>query len=325
MDLQLLDQMPARLMTTEEEAMSRHFYEAVQHATNYSARSIQASGHRVGVSDLGHCSERVRRSLNGEEEPLVDHTAAFIGTALGDHIEAAMMALYPNMIRQSEVSVTLYGDTGTYVLMGHPDLIEPSGKLIDVKTTRGLNRVRKTGPSQSQQFQRHLYAKASHLAGLFDDNVSLADVRVSNVWFDRAGDDREPYVHEEPYDERVVEAATAWLDDVVYAFQHGEEARKEPPIQMCEKACGFFLDCRAGRGGPQGLIEDPNLLAAVEMQREAMDLERRARRLKDEAKQALKGIEGSTGAYTVKWVKVSGGHVDYDRAPYEKLDVRPIR
>ena len=56
---------------------------------------------------------------------------------------------------------------------------------------------------------------------------------------------------------------------------------------MCEKACGFFLDCRAGRGGPQGLIADPDLLAAVEMQREAMDLERRARRLKDEAKAAL--------------------------------------
>jgi len=321
----MLDQMPTRPMTADEQKMSDDFYAAVQGATNTSARSIQASGHRVGVSDLGHCSERVRRHLLGQPEPPTDKTAAFIGTALGDHIEAAMTALYPNLVRQAEVSVTLYGDTGTYVLMGHPDLIEPSGKLIDVKTTRGLNRVRKTGPSQQQQFQRHLYAKASHAAGLFADNVSLADVRVSNIWFDRAGDDREPYVHEEPYDERVVEAATAWLDDVVYAFQHGEEARKEPPIQMCEKACGFFLDCRAGRGGPQGLIEDPDLLAAVEMQREAMELERRARRLKDEAKAALKGIEGSTGAYTVKWVKIGGGHVSYDRTPYEKLDVRPIR
>lgn len=325
MDLQLLLQQPARLMTAEEEATSRAFYEAVQTATNQTARSIQASGHRVGVSDLGHCSERVRRHLLGQEEPATDKTAAFIGSALGDHIEAAMMALYPNMIRQSEVSITLYGDTGTYVLLGHPDLIEPSGKLIDVKTTRGLNRVRRTGPSQQQQFQRHLYAKASHQAGLFDDDVALEDVKVANVWFDRAGDDREPYVHEEPYDERIVEAATAWLDDVVYAFQHGEEARKEPPIQMCEKACGFFLDCRAGRGGPQGLINDPDMLAAVEMQREAMDLERRARRLKDEAKAALQGVEGSTGHYTVKWVKISGGHVEYDRAAYMKLDIRPIR
>jgi hypothetical protein len=325
MDLQMLDQMPSRLMTADEEATSRAFYEAVQLATNQTARSIQASGHRVGVSDLGHCSERVRRHLLGQQEPETDKTAAFIGTALGDHIEGAYLDLFPNMIRQAEIAITLYGDTGTYVLTGHPDLIDPAGRLIDVKTTRGLGRVRKTGPSQQQQFQRHLYAKASHQAGLFDDDVALTDVLVSNVWFDRAGDDREPYVHQEPYDERVVEAATAWLDDVVYAYQHGEEARKEPPIQMCEKACGFFLDCRVGRGGPQGLIEDPDLLAAVEMQREAMELERRARRLKDEAKAALAGIEGSTGAYTVKWVKVTGAHVEYDRAPYQKLDIRPIR
>ena len=325
MDLQMLMQQPARLMTAEEEAMSQTFYEAVQAATNGSARSIQASGHRVGVSDLGHCSERVRRSLNGEQEPVTDKTAAFIGTALGDHIESAYLDMFPDMIRQSEVAITLYGDTGTYVLTGHPDLIDPAGRLMDVKTTRGLERVRRTGPSQQQQFQRHLYAKAAHSMGMFDDDVALADVKVSNVWFDRAGDDKVPFVHEEPYDERVVDAATAWLDDVVYAYQHGEEARKEPPIQMCEKACGFFLDCRAGRGGPQGLITDPDLLAAVEMQREAMDLERRARRLKDEAKAALQGVEGSTGAYTVKWVKISGGHVSYDRAPYMKMDIRPIR
>jgi hypothetical protein len=325
MDLQMLMQQPPRLMTTEEEATSRAFYEAVQLATNQTARSIQASGHRVGVSDLGHCSERVRRHLLGQQEPATDKTAAFIGTALGDHIESAYLDVFPDMIRQAEVSITLHGDTGTYVLIGHPDLIEPRGRLIDVKTVRGLERVRRTGPSQQQQFQRHMYAKASHQAGLFDDDVALSDVKVSNVWFDRGGDDKEPHVHEEAYDERVVEAATAWLDDVVYAFQHGEEARKEPPIQMCEKACGFFLDCRAGRGGPQGLIADPDLLAAVEMQREAMDLERRARRLKDEAKAALQGVEGSTGAYTVKWVKIGGGHVEYDRSPYMKLDIRPIR
>ena len=69
MDLQVIDQLPARAMTVEEEDLARVFYDAVQSATNNSARSIQASGHRVGVSDLGHCSERVRRSLLGEIEP----------------------------------------------------------------------------------------------------------------------------------------------------------------------------------------------------------------------------------------------------------------
>jgi hypothetical protein len=318
-------QQPARLMTTDEQQMAEEFYAACQSATNGSARSIQASGHRVGVSDLGHCSERVRRSLNGETEPVTDKTAAFIGTALGDHVEAAFMDMFPNMIRQSEVAITLYGDTGTYVLIGHPDLIDPRGRLIDVKTVRGLEKVRRSGPSQQQQFQRHMYAKAAYLAGMFAPEVTLDQVSVSNVWFDRAGDEPEPYVHAEPYDERVVEAATQWLDDVVYAYQHGEEARKEPPIAMCAKTCGFYLECRAGRGGPQGLIEDLDTLTAIQMHQEALALEREARRLKDQAKAALQGVEGSTGAFTVRWTKVNGGHVEYDRAAYMKLDIRPIR
>ena len=223
------------------------------------------------------------------------------------------------------MSVTLVGDQGTYMLSGHPDLIDPFGTLIDVKTVRGLGRVRRTGPSQQQQFQRHLYAKAAHAQGLFNDSVTLGQVRVANIWFDRTVDEKIPYVHSEPYDERVVEAATMWLDDVVYAYRHGEEARKEPPIAMCEKTCGFFLDCRAGRGLSGGLIEDPDLLAAVAMHREALELERQARRLKDEAKHALQGVEGSTGKYSIKWVKVAGSHVSYDRAPSERLYIAPIR
>jgi hypothetical protein len=312
-------------MTADEEELSRAFYDAVQAATNNTARSLQASGHRIGVSDLGHCSEKVRRHLAGMTEEPVDKTAAFIGTALGDHIEAAVMAMYPNLIRQSEVTVSLVGDQGSYLLGGHPDLIDPDGTVIDVKTTRGLGRVARTGPSQQQQFQRHLYAKGAHTAGMFNPGVTLADVRVTNIWFDRAGDDKQPYVHTEPYDERIVEAATGWLDDLVYAYRVDEPARKEPPIQMCSVTCGFYADCRGGETSAQGLIEDPDLVAAVSMLTEAGELERRARRLKDEAKSALQGVEGSTGTYTVRWTKVSGGHVAYDRAPYEKLDVRPIR
>jgi hypothetical protein len=317
-------QQPTRPMSADEEMLADIFYTAVQDATNNTARSLQASGHRIGVSDLGHCSEKVRRHLAGMAEEPTDKTAAFIGTALGDHIEAALISAWPEYIRQASVEVTLVGDQGTYILGGHPDLIDSAGQVIDVKTTRGLGRVQRTGPSQQQQFQRHLYAKGAHAAGLFDPDVALTNVSVANIWFDRAGDDKKPYVHAEYYDERIVEAATMWLDDVVYAYKQGEPARKEPPIQMCAVACGYYLDCRAGTG-TQGLITDPDLVAAINMHAEALDLEKRARRLKDEAKAALSGVEGSTGVYTVKWTKVSGGHVEYDRSPYEKLDVRKLK
>jgi len=325
MDLSLIEQMAPRPMTVEEDRLAEEFYTAVQRATNETERSLQSSAHRVGVSDLGFCSERVRRHIAGEAEPVVDHLPAFIGTALGDHIEEAVMEAFPGMIRQSEVTITLYGDSGTFNLVGHPDLIDPKGRLIDVKTTDGLGKVRRTGPSQQQQFQRHCYAKAAWLEHLFDDGLTLDDITVSNIWFDRSAREREAYVHTEPFDQRMVDAATMWLDDVVYAFKNGEHARKEPPREMCYAACGFAPDCRGGDPDTQGLITDSEQLAAIAMMRQAVELERSARKMKDEAKAALKGVHGSTGEYAVKWIKIGGGYVSYERPPYERLDIRPVR
>jgi hypothetical protein len=324
-DMQILDQTSARAMTADEEALARSFYDAIQKTTNESARSLQAAGHRIGVSDLGFCSERVRRSLAGQTPEPVDKTKAFVGTALGDHIEAAFVAEHPEMIRQSEVEIVLVGDTGTYVLNGHPDLIDPRGKVWDVKTVFGLNHIQRTGPSQQQQFQRHCYAKAAYRAGLFNDGVSLSDVTVGNVWFDRSAEEPVPYIHSEPYDERVVEMATSWIDDVVYAYLHDEPARKEPPIAMCAKACGFYLDCRAGQGLVGGLIDDTDALAAVDMFNTASELEREAKRMKNQAKVHLNGVEGSTGTYSISWSKVAGGEVSYHRDPYLRLSVRKLR
>jgi hypothetical protein len=325
-DLQLLDQTPARPMTPGEQDTAKQFYEAVQAMTRTSERSLQASARRIGVSELGFCSEKMRRVLKGETAEAKDMTKAFVGTALGDHIEAAIVKVYPRLIRQSEVTITLVGDSGTYTIGGHPDLVDPdNGILLDVKTVNGLRIVQRTGPSQQQQFQRHCYAKAAHQAGFFADDIGLSQVQVGNVWFDRSAEEVEPYVQMEPYDERVVEAATQWLDDVVYAYRHDEEARKEPPIAMCAKTCGFYLDCRAGRGGPQGLLEDRETVSAVQMYQEALNLEREARTMKNQAKIALNGVEGSTGHYTVKWTKVNGGPVSYFREPYQKLDIRKVR
>lgn len=324
-DMDVLGRVPARVMTTEEEGMAKAFYDAIQATTNSTPRSLQAAGHRIGVSDLGHCSERVRRSLLGMKPEETDNTKMFVGTSLGDFIEDAFVKQHPEFIRQSEVEITLTGDFSTYVINGHPDLIDPAGKVWDIKTVNGLDKIRRTGPSQSQQFQRHLYAKAAWLAGLFHEGVTLADITVGNVWFDRSVEESVPYIQSEPYDEAVVEAATRWLDDVVYAYIHGEEARKEPPIQMCAKTCGFYIDCRAGRGIDGGLINDPEQLAAVSMYLEGNELERQAKRLKNKAKLALNGVEGSTGQFSVQWTKVGGGTVSYQREPYLRLDVRRVR
>jgi len=311
-----------RLMSDEEQALAEQVYAAIQQASNFSERSQQGADFRIGISDLGWCSEKVRRMVAGIPEPVTDKLAAFIGTALGDHVERACQAVWPNAIRQASVSCVLHGDGGAYIVSGHPDLILPTGLVIDVKTARGLGLPRRSGPSRQQQFQRHCYALGAYTKGLFLPGVTLEEVKVANVWHDRAADDHELYVHMEPYSGEVVEEAAMWLDDVAYAYKHGQEARKEPAREVCAKTCGHFADCRMLDTDVEGLLTDSEVVTAVDMYRDGIELEKQGRKLKDEAKSALTGVSGSTGKFTVRWVHVNGTHVEFDRDPYERLDIR---
>lgn len=313
-------------MNDDEKMIATTLYQAIQDTSNYSTRSMQSAEFRVGVSDLGFCSERTRRMLDKQVPQQTDMLKAWIGTALGDHAEQAAMLAWPQAIRQAEVSIQLTGDRGSYTLMGHPDLIIPDeGILIDVKTDYGLTSIRRTGPSQQQQFQRHCYAKAAWLVGLFDEGVALEDVRVANVWIDRAGIENELHCQMEPFSEEYVTAAGFWLDDVVHAYLEGEEARKEPPRDMCAVICGFFDVCRAYDTDVEGLITDKVALDSVAMYQEGLDLERQGKRLKDQAKQHLVGVQGSTGEFMVRWTRINDTVVpETTRRGYEKLDVRKV-
>jgi hypothetical protein len=181
------------------------------------------------------------------------------------------------------------------------------------------------GPDQQKQFQRHCYAKGAHLAGYFGD-LPLSDVMVGNVWLDRSGKESRPHVDLEPYDEMWVEMAARWLDDVVYAFQTGEEARKEPAREVCFATCGFAPDCRGMETDVTGLLTDETVLAAVDMYREGLDMEKAGRALKEEAKPALEKIEGSTGKFTVRWIHVNETEVPATvRRAHDRLDLRVVK
>jgi hypothetical protein len=307
-----------------EQALADEVYAAMMDQSRHSVRGQQAADFRVGVSDLGYCSERTRRMLDHQEPEDTDLLAAFIGTAIGDHVERALAVAWPDAIVQSEVTVTLHGDGGTYRVMGHPDVVRPMGLVLDGKTDRGLGVPRRKGPNQQQQFQRHCYAKGAYECGFFP-GVPLDDVMVGNVWVDRAADEHELHVNLEPYDERVVEAATMWLDDVIWSFVHQQEARKEPAREVCEATCGFYSDCRALDTDVTGLLSDDTVLTAVEMYQEGAVLEREGKRLKDQSRAHLSGIQGSTGEFSVRWVHVNGSHVEFDRGSYEKLDIRRMK
>src|SRR5437868_3143963 len=138
---------PPKTMTEEERLLAEAAYAAVQAFSTQTDRARQAQDMILGVSDVGFCSERVRRTLDGQIPEETDMLAAFHGTAIGDYVERAYKAAFPRAIIQSEVEVTLKGDTITYTLTGHPDIVDPSGLVIDVKTDRGLDIVRRQGPN----------------------------------------------------------------------------------------------------------------------------------------------------------------------------------
>lgn len=313
---------PERQMSNEEQDLAAAVYQAIQNASNYSERSQQSADFRIGISDLGWCSEKVRRMVAGIPEPVTDKLPAFIGTALGDHIEKACHDMWPHAIVQAEVIVHLHGDGGTYALTGHPDFILPNGVVIDFKTSDGLGRVKRSGPDQQKQFQRHCYGLGAYTAGMFQDWVTLDDVKVANVWLDRTGREREAFVDMEPFSMDVVEQAGMWVDDLVYAYRNEQEARKEPAREICAKTCGHFTTCRSLDTDVQGLLTDEGVLTAVDMYREGLALERTAKKLKDEAKNSLTGVSGSTGKFSLRWVEVGGTHVEFDRQPYSRLDIR---
>jgi hypothetical protein len=315
-----------RDMSDIEEQIAAEAKVAIDHASEFSERGLQAREFKVGVSDLGFCSERTRRMIG--QEPKVmreDYLPAFVGTAIGDHVERAVPWIWDDAVIQTEVSVTLTGESGrVYTITGHPDIVRTRvGMVIDTKTARGTHLARRKGPDQQQQFQRHLYALGAHEAGLFGD-LPLDQILVGNLWIDRACDEREPYCQLEPFDPDVVEAATQWLDDVVYAFVNQEPARKEPPREMCAKVCGYFPVCRQPETDVEGLLGEDSSIA-VQMHLEGTALEKTGRQLKDQAKALLNGVTGSTGRHSVRWVHVNGSHVEFDRDSYDRLDVKEMK
>lgn len=309
-------------MDAREQALATDIYAAIQTAANHTDRGEQARSFRAGVSDLGYCSERLRRMLDRQVPDETDMLLAWIGTALGDALEDAVVAAFPGAIKQAETTTTLLGDTRTYDVLGHPDLILPEeGILLDGKTSYGLALARRLGADRQKQFQRHCYAAGAHDAGLFGDRP-LSEVMVGNVWLDRSGVQRGVHVDLEPFNDAVLHEAAMWLDEVVNAFIEGRPAEKEPAREVCETTCGFFKDCRAFDTDVTGLLTDPEHLAAVDLYLEGKQLSKTGKAHQEEAKSVLRMVGGSTGTHTVRWVHVNGTE---QRAGYERLDIREVR
>jgi hypothetical protein len=300
---------------------------AFRRATNESDRSRQSNTNVLGVSDIGNCHEYVRRMIVNEEPSQdVDRydLAAFIGTAIGDHIEAAMVAMFPGdgWVKQAEVTVQLHVRGFELNIPGHPDL-HNRRHLIDFKSRDGLAVVRRTGPSDQERFQKALYAKALIERG----DMDRKDCWLHNVYIDRSAVTSTPVVFSEPYDEAIVAQAIEWLDDVLYAVQMDEFAMRDPAREWCWACCPFAPQCRGEQDSDvSGLIDDPVYLEAIDVYLTSSEQIKALEKDRKSASSALRGAEGRTETHSVRWIEVGASEVPATtRSAYSRLDIRPIR
>lgn len=288
----------------------------------YNADLPRSKQELLGVSDVGGCREYGRRVV-AQIEPSDTRSTwpASLGTAVDAFVKTALDHVYSNvMITDAEVEVA-YPNGAT--LTGHPDVVCSHGvnAVIDIKTRDGVIAVGRSGPTMQQRFQVHSYAK-----GLIDAGVLTGTPTCIIVWLDRSGSTADTFTWQEPYDPAVVNEASIWIEDVMYAVRSGEEASKDKPFDFCERYCQFFTDCRKQDWDPEGLLQDEEVVSAADLYLEGMATEKRGKLMKGEAKKALIGVSGSTGRALVRWTYIGPSEIpSLVRNGYDRLDVKAVK
>lgn len=300
----------------ENATMAQMVLAAYSDQSMNSARSQQSRERLLGPSDLGGCRAKIAHTLTdaprGERQkpPL----AAFVGTWVGEGLERAYVASRPGSVRQVAVTVHLarLGSTN-----GTADVVDPDRGVIDFKTVDGLETVKRDGASFKHRAQIMLY-----LLGLIQMGELSEDSRWYLVYIDRSGKDTTPYVVSGTLDMDLIHEIEERVDEAKYAALWGEEAPKDEPLTMCAQFCEFFDHCRVD-SIPQGLIDDPDQVSAVDMYLEGQALESQGRQMRAEAKQRLIGVEGSTTTAVVRWVEMGATRVEaFTRRASARLDIR---
>lgn len=288
-------------------------------------RSKQSRDGILGPSDLGFCRQKAVLTTRGvERTDQTNEASARIGTAIHRYLAEAFAAANQGWIADSEKVTATFPSGAT--ISGTPDLICPGDNaIIDVKTVDGFEWVKRNGTSLNHKYQRHAYALGAMQAGLLDWRDT---VYVGNMYIDRSGKEQEPFFIIEEFDTSLTDEIDSWIQDVIYAVKNGEDGSRDIPAAVCEKICPFFTACRGGLEVHDGseFIEDPTLVAAVDMYVEAREISNQADRMKKEAQQVLAGINGSTGTYQVRWVEIAPTVVQsFEKAGYMRMDVRKVR
>lgn len=121
---------------------------------------------------------------------------------------------------------------------------------------------------------------------------------------------------------QVIEQATEWLDDVLYAVRHGEEASKDRPRIWCEDYCPFFTSCRVGEIEVEQ-ITDPRLAAMVDTLGEARSRAKTDKQLIEElvkGDRPLAGLTGRTERFQIvsKWINSE------KQTPHYRVEIKEL-
>lgn len=297
--------------------------QAIDSSMNESDRSKWAAGNHLGVSDIGTCHEYVRRMILGV--PWVDEqenfAAAFVGTAVGDHVEKAMARRWGDGMQvQRKVVVHLTIRNYQLDLPGTADIIISDNGLIDVKTKDGLGVVRRTGLTQQQVFQLVLYAAALVQEGILDPERLM----LGCAFIDRSGREPDPYVFGFKYTDDLLQQAMDWIGDVIYAIENHEVAQKDPPRSWCFATCPYASDCRGGDTDVEGLLLDPEVVEAARVYKEATATIAAAKKDQKSALSVLDGVQGSTGEWMVRWIDIGPSTFTVNRQASKRIDIRPV-
>lgn len=286
-----------------------------------SARSQQSAQRVLGPSDLGGCRSYIAHMLKGSptNERQKPPWAAFIGTWVGEGLERAYVAHRPGSMRQ--VAITTDLPSGYRTTSGTADVIDQEADaVIDFKSLDGVESMVDGQPPFKNLAQIMVY-----LLGAIQMGLLTEDATWHLIYVDRSGEEPVPVDLWGKIDMDVLTEMEDRVSEAEYAAIHQEEAPRDEPYAMCEQFCEFFTACR-GDWQPQGLLTEPAVVTAADRYLEGQELVKRGERLKKEAKQALKGSEGSTGTAIVRWLVVNGGRVEsFVRKPSERLDVRRVK
>jgi hypothetical protein len=301
---------------------------AIRSYSDSSDRSVQSDNGILGPSDIGFCRQKAVLMTRGvaatDSTPIMP---AAIGTAIHNYTEAAIKEMFPTWLVGSldKIRVTAVLPSGAEI-SGHPDIIIPEDNvLLDLKTKDGLAWAKREGASQSNKYQRHLYVLGAINAGLLD---KAKPIYVGNAFLDRSGKEELIITDVAEYDPTLTDEIDGWVTDVIYAVTNKEDASRDLPSAVCEKICSHFTACRGGMqmndGGEQ--IDNPELVAAINMYVEGRDMAKEAEQMKKEASAMLYGVNGATNSWQVRWVDIQRSTVEsFEKQGYSRLDIRKDR